>query len=34
MMFDLLDYVSEYVFILPHRIQKLHDKLAADSQGD
>ena len=29
MMLDLLDYIIEYLFILPGRIDKLHDKLAS-----
>jgi len=31
MMLDLLDYIIEYLFILPGRIDKLHDKLASSS---
>lgn len=30
MMLDLLDYIIEYLFILPGRIDKLHGKLASD----
>jgi hypothetical protein len=27
MMLDLLDYLIEYLFVLPERIERLHDKL-------
>lgn len=33
MMLDLLDYIIEYLFILPGRIDKLHDKLASSEKN-
>ncbi|HTM93408.1 MAG TPA: DUF4145 domain-containing protein, partial [Flavisolibacter sp.] len=32
LMVDMLDYLIEYIFILPNRIQSLHDKIEGISQ--